>query len=134
VCLKTWVKKLDVVKIRVGLWVLLKHIRGQSNRKSELKSKLGEKNCVVRLKFKDLDRQWAIQLRDSQIALASTNQEADVTVTLSSLTSLIQLVQQKDKMAFMKAIQAKELTVEGDMGLLLWFMGLAKHLMPNKTK
>jgi hypothetical protein len=37
-------------------------------------------------------------------------------------------------MAFMKGVQAQDIIIKGDMSVLMWFMGVAKHLPPRRKK
>ncbi|PNK60955.1 hypothetical protein [Psychrobacter sp. FDAARGOS_221] len=43
----------------------------------------------------------------------------------------VKLLASGDITAFMSAIQDKEMTVEGDYSLLMWFGQLAKHIVPT---
>jgi len=40
----------------------------------------------------------------------------------------------KDPSVFMQGMQAQHIKASGDMGLLMWFMGLMKYLPPKKKK
>lgn len=40
----------------------------------------------------------------------------------------------KDPMAFMKGVQTQDIIIKGDMSVLMWFMGVAKHLPPRRKK
>lgn len=40
----------------------------------------------------------------------------------------------KDPMIFMKGMQTQEIKALGDVGLMMWFMGLVKFLKPKKKK
>ncbi len=37
----------------------------------------------------------------------------------------------KDPMAFMKGVQSKDIVIEGDMAILMWFMAVGKYLPPG---
>ncbi len=38
------------------------------------------------------------------------------------------------QLAFMQGIQNKEIQIQGNPALVIWFQGLMKYLMPKKTK
>ena len=40
----------------------------------------------------------------------------------------------KDPMVFMKGMQTQDIKALGDVGLMMWFMGLVKFLKPKKKK
>lgn len=40
----------------------------------------------------------------------------------------------KDPSIFMQGMQAQDIKVTGDVGLMMWFMGLMKYLPPKKKK
>lgn len=40
----------------------------------------------------------------------------------------------KDPAIFMKGIQAQDIKTEGDVSLMMWFMGVSKYLPPKKKK
>jgi ubiquinone biosynthesis protein UbiJ len=40
----------------------------------------------------------------------------------------------KDKNAFMKGIQEKDIRIDGDLSLVMWFQGIVKHVKPKSKK
>ncbi|OUS24395.1 hypothetical protein A9Q99_24595 [Gammaproteobacteria bacterium 45_16_T64] len=40
----------------------------------------------------------------------------------------------KDPAVFMKGMQAQDIKTEGDVSLMMWFMGVSKYLGPKKKK
>ncbi|OUS06519.1 hypothetical protein A9Q81_03050 [Gammaproteobacteria bacterium 42_54_T18] len=40
----------------------------------------------------------------------------------------------KDPAVFMKGMQAQDIKTDGDVSLMMWFMGISKYLPPKKKK
>ncbi len=40
----------------------------------------------------------------------------------------------KDKNAFMKGIQEKDIKIDGDLSLVMWFQSIVKHVKPKSKK
>lgn len=55
---------------------------------------------------------------------------ADLTITFNNSMSGVKLLTKGSLPAFMTAVQEKELSIEGDYSLLMWFNKLAKHIVP----
>lgn len=96
--------------------------------------------------FKSLlkDRQLTIQLGSEEAGIARYYQfnngsfsqhsgeakEPDLTIDFQDSMTGVKLLTGGDASAFMTAIQAGEMKMEGDYSLLMWFNKLAKHIVP----
>ena len=56
------------------------------------------------------------------------------TISFKDADTGLNILTSKDKNAFMKGIQDKDITIDGDLSLVMWFQSVSKYLKPRKKK
>lgn len=62
---------------------------------------------------------------------AGVAKDADLSIDFKDSATGVKLLTGGDVSAFMTAIQEKDMSMEGDYSLLMWFNKLAKHIVPE---
>jgi len=56
------------------------------------------------------------------------------TISFKNADTGLRILTSKDKNAFMRAIQEKDIAISGDLSLVMWFQSVSKYLKPSKKK
>lgn len=93
--------------------------------------KLADRKFVIQLASEDgVARHYKVNHGSfSQHYGYATN--PDLTMTFKDSATGVKILTKGDPTAFMVAVQAKELSMEGDYSLLMWFGEAAKHVVPR---
>jgi hypothetical protein len=121
-----------MLKMKMILWALGCLLSRASKRNKDLQAYLGDKELAFYIQTRaGVGRQFYVKDRrvfsQSALALAPTFQ-----VIFASPEIANKVMTSKDKNAFLKGIQDKEIVVEGDLKEVLWFQGMLKYLKPKK--
>lgn len=124
------------MKFRILLWLLGRMLRKASNRNAGLQKQLEGKELGFSLVT--LDGKVARSFQVSQQRVSSSGGTMDnpaFTLGFRDAAYAYQVMTAKNKqLAFMQGIQDKNIKIEGDPALVMWFQGLFKYIMPKKGK
>lgn len=125
---------------RFLLWVLALRINYLSNRNDGFKQAIEGKECVLQFKTADLQvkRYYAFN-HGKTTSRGAVHDNASMAIVFENAKVAMGLIKSmannpNDPSVFMKAMQAGQLKIEGDMGLMMWFMQIAKYFGPQKKK
>lgn len=124
------------MKFRFLLWVLGRMMKKASKNNSAFQQQLEGKDLSFQLHT--LDGKVARHFIVANNRLESRSGVAvDPTFSIGFKDAAFGFatLQAKNKaLAFMQGIQDKNIQIQGDTKLVMWFQGLMKHLMPKKPK
>lgn len=92
---------------------------------------LNDRKCVIQIASEDgVARHYKVNHGSFTQGFGyATN--PDLTMTFKDSTTGVKILTKGDPTAFMVAVQAGELKMEGDYSLLMWFGNAAKHVVPR---
>lgn len=123
------------MKFRFLLWML-----------GRLMAKASRENPVFRQQLEGRDMVFQLHTLDGKVARHFTVAGQRVTSKRGTTTNPAFAIGFKDavygfetmtaknkQLAFMQGIQNKDIQIQGNTALVMWFQGLTKYLMPKKT-
>lgn len=97
----------------------------------EFQALLADRKCVIQLASEDgIARHFKVNHGSFTQGFGYATQ-ADLTMTFKDSATGVKVLTKGDPTAFMVAIQAGDLKMEGDYSLLMWFGSAAKHVVPR---
>ena len=63
-------------------------------------------------------------------ASTDTVSPAAFTISFKDAHTGLKILTSKDRNAFMRGIQVKDVTISGDLSKVMWFQGISKYLKP----
>ncbi len=116
-------------KLKLLLWVLGFLLKRTWQKDPEFRNKLMEQPLTFAIKTADnkLERYFALQATGIVIQ-KKTNLEPNMTLIFSTAAQAWNTLTNKDKNAFMRAIQEGEVKIEGDYKRLFQLQSLIKHV------
>ena len=119
------------------LWVLGIRMWWLDRKNEDFQRKLADQDIVLQFQTHDgkIARHYII--KDERVhAFGGAHTEPSLTLSFKDADYAVETISKagKDPMIFMKGMQTQDIKALGDVGLMMWFMGLAKHLKPKKKK
>lgn len=124
------------MKFRFLLWMLGRLMAKSSRNNPALQQQLVDKDMTFQLHTLDGKIARHFIVKDQRIISKRGPAEApafalgfkDATYGFATMTA------KNKQLAFMQGIQNKDIQIQGNPALVMWFQGLTKHLMPKKKK
>ena len=121
------------MKLRLLLWLMALRFRRAIRRNASFRDYLQGNDRTIQFTTEQQRVARYLDFRDQTLrSRARELDQADVTLRFASagigFRTLWTMATGKDKNAVMRAIQDKELTVEGDPMVLMWFQKSVKYL------
>ena len=121
------------MKLRLLLWLMASMYRRAITNNPAMRDYLQEVDKTIQFATDSQKVARYLRFADQKLASeAKIDQQADLTVSFSDAKTgfaiLWAMATGKDKNAFMRGIQEKQLTVAGDPMLLMWFQKSVKYL------
>lgn len=124
------------MKFRFLLWMLGRLMAKASRTNAEFQQQLEGKALVFQLHTLDgkLARHYRIQ--DKRVSSRSgPADKPDFAIGFKDAAYGFATMNAKNKqLAFMQGIQNKDIQIQGNPALVIWFQGLLKHVVPKKAK
>ncbi|GLR64037.1 SCP2 sterol-binding domain-containing protein [Marinospirillum insulare] len=118
-----------MLKLRFLLWMLGFLLKRTWRKDEKFRQKLEKQPLNFSIKTADNKLERCFFLESSGITTAKASKEAlDMTLAFGTPVQAWSTLTNKDKNAFMRAIQEGEVKVEGDFKLLFHLQSLMKHL------
>ena len=124
------------MKFRVLLWILGRMMTKASKTNPAFQQQLDGKNLTFMLHTLDgkVARHFVVK-NNCLSSHSGTAQEPAFSLGFKDAAFGYNTMQAKNKqLAFMQGIQDKNIQIQGDTMLVMWFQGLMKYLMPRKPK
>lgn len=124
------------MKFRILLWLLGRMLKKSSQVNPELQKQLTDKDLSFSLRTFDGKVARSFNVRDERVSSQSgTVEQPAFTLGFRDAGYAFSVLTAKDKqLAFMQGIQSKDIKIEGDTRLVMWFQGLFKYIKPRKKK
>ncbi len=121
------------MKFRLLLWLMAVMYKRSIRRNQSMREYLENVEKTIQFATEKRNVSRYLAFRDQQVSSAATEVgNADMTIRFNNSKSGFQVLwamaSGKDKNAFMRAIQDKQVTVEGDPMLLMWFQKSMKYI------
>lgn len=122
------------MKFRFLLWLLGRLLAGASRSNSEFREQLVDRDLVFQLQTRDGKVARHFIVKDQRIRSGSGGvaHPAFSIVFRDSAYGFATLTAANKQLAFMQGIQSKDIQIQGNPALVIWFQGLTKYLGPQK--
>src|SRR5690554_5844842 len=122
-------------KFRALLWALGLLMRKSARKNPDFRKQLDGKNFAFQLQTADGKVVRHYKIADKKVvSKRRAHKDPAFTISFKNAETGLRIMTSKDKNAFMKGIQEKDIVISGDLSLLMWFQGITKHLKASKKK
>lgn len=124
-----------MLKFRALLWLLGLMMRRAARKNPDFQKQLAGKSFAFQLQTADeiIVRQYKVA--DQQIKSRGRSHSTPAfVISFKDAATGLGIMTSKDKNAFMKGIQDKDIVITGDLSLVMWFQSISKYLKPAKKK
>lgn len=124
------------MKFRLLLWALGLLMARASRKNPAFEQQLAGKDLTFQLQTADAKVARHFTVKNQRVSSRSgTVAEPAFAIVFKDAGYGFATLQAKNKqLAFMQGIQDKHIQITGNTGLVMWFQGLMKYLMPRKKK
>jgi ubiquinone biosynthesis protein UbiJ len=123
------------MKFRMLLWALGFMMKKASKKNPDFQKKLVGKDFSFQIQTLDgkIARQFIV--KDERVKSAGgTAKDPAFSISFKDAETGLYIMTAKDKNAFMKGIQEKDIKIDGDLALVMWFQSIVKHVKPKSKK
>lgn len=122
-----------MLKFKFFLWAMGQLMKKAAKKNPEFREQLTDKDFAFQIQTNDGKVARHFVVGDDQItSKGSLHKDPKFTISFSSAKMGFNILTSKDKNAFMRGIQEKDVQLHGDVSEVLWFQNIAKHLKPGK--
>jgi hypothetical protein len=123
------------MKFRLLLWALGLMMKKASKKNPDFQKQLAGKDFVFQIKTQDdsIARQYIVK-NERIKSKGGLAKDAAFSIAFKDGDTGLNIMTAKDKNAFMKGIQDKDIKIDGDLSLVMWFQSIVKHIKPGKKK
>ena len=124
------------MKFRILLWALGRLLKRASRQNAKFQEHIQGKDLVFLLHTLDGTVQRYYQVQSGTVkSMGKTALEPAFSIGFKDASFGLETMTAKNKaLAFMQGIQDKNIQVQGDLSLVMWFQNLMKYAMPKKKK
>ncbi|MWV11042.1 helicase [Pseudomonas sp. R-28-1W-6] len=124
------------MKFRFLLWMLGRLMAKASRTNPDFQQQLAGKDMVFQLHTLDgkVSRQYIIKDQRITSRAGKAGEPAFAIGFKDALYGFATLNAKNKQLAFMQGIQNKDIQIQGNPALVIWFQGLFKYIMPKKNK
>jgi len=122
---------------RFALWALGLRLWWLSRYNAEVQERLVGKDFIFQFQTKDGSVGRYLVVKNNRVnSRGGVHPQPSIAIQFQDANYAIEAfkAQAKDQMAMMKGVQEQKIAIVGDYSLLMWFMGIAKYLGPQKKK
>jgi len=122
-----------MIKFRVLLWALALLMKKAAKKNPDFRKQLEGKNVAFQLQTEDGSAVRQYVIADNRIrSKGRSHNDPAFTIAFKNADTGLRILTSKDKNAFMKGIQDKDIIISGDLSLVMWFQSVSKYLKPRK--
>jgi hypothetical protein len=124
------------VKFRILLWLLGRLLAGASRSNPEFREQLVERDLVFQLQTRDgrIARHFIVKDQRIRSVAGTVAQPAFSIAFRDAAYGFATLAAANKQLAFMQGIQNKDIQIQGNPALVLWFQGLTQLLGPRQKQ
>lgn len=124
-----------MLKFRLMLWAISLLMKRAARNNADFRKQLEGKDFAFQLQTADgeIVRQFVV----ANNAIASKRKahaNPAFTISFKNADTGLRILTSKDKNAFMKGIQDKDIMISGDLSLVMWFQSVSKYLKASRKK
>lgn len=124
-----------MIKFKLLLWALALLMKKAARKNPDFAKQLEGKDFAFQLQTEDGKVTRHFVIADNQVrSKAKAHKDPAFTISFKDSLTGLSILTSKDKNAFMKGIQDKEIKIAGDLSKVMWFQGITKYLKPRKKK
>ena len=123
------------MKFRMLLWALGLMMKKASKNNPDFIKKLVGKDFAFQIQVQDggIARHYIV--KDERVKSTSgPAKDPAFCISFKDAETGLYIMTSKDKNAFMKGIQEKDIKIDGDLSLVMWFQSIVKHVKPKGKK
>ncbi|MBT8765952.1 helicase [Metapseudomonas boanensis] len=122
------------MKFRFLLWMLGRLMAKASRDNAEFQQQLAGKDLVFQLHTLDgkIARHFIVKDQRVHSRRGQASQPAFAIGFKDGAYGFATMSAKNKQLAFMQGIQSKDIQIQGNPALVIWFQGLTKYLMPKK--
>ena len=124
------------MKFRILLWLLGRLLAGASRSNPAFREQLVERDLVFQLQTRDgkIARHFIVKDQRIRSAAGTVAQPAFSIAFRDAAYGFATLAAANKQLAFMQGIQNKDIHIQGNPALVLWFQGLTQLLGPRQKQ
>ena len=123
------------MKFRMLLWALGLMMKKASKNNPDFQKQLVGKDFTFQLQTQDGSATRHFIVKNDRVKSKGGAASAPAfTISFKDADTGLHIMTSKDKNAFMKGIQEKDIKIDGDLALVMWFQGIVKHIKPRSKK
>lgn len=124
------------MKFRFLLWMLGRLMARASRGNAEFRQQLKDRELVFQLHTLDGQVARHYRIKDQRVSShAGAAHEPDFAIGFRDAAyGFITLNAKNKQLAFMQGIQNKDIQIQGNPALVIWFQGLLKHVVKKKSR
>lgn len=124
-----------MIKFRLLLWALGLLMKKGAKNNPDFQKQLDGKDFAFQLQTVDGNIARHYVIRNNKVKTkGKAHASPAFTISFKDAETGLRIMTAKDKNAFMKGIQDKDIVISGDFSLVMWFQGISKYLKPRKKK
>ena len=123
------------MKFRMLLWALGLMMKKASKNNPEFIKQLVGKDFTFQIQTQDGKQVRHFIVKDERIkSKGGAAKDPAFSISFKDAETGMFIMTSKDKNAFMKGIQEKDIKIDGDLSLVMWFQSIVKHVKPKSKK
>ncbi|MFQ3170488.1 MAG: hypothetical protein ACI9DG_000503 [Oleispira sp.] len=123
------------MKFRMLLWALGLMMKKASKNNPEFIKQLVGKDFTFQIQTQDGKQVRHFIVKDERIkSKGGAAKDPAFSISFKDAETGMFIMTAKDKNAFMKGIQEKDIKIDGDLSLVMWFQSIVKHVKPKSKK
>jgi ubiquinone biosynthesis protein UbiJ len=123
------------MKFRMLLWALGLMMKKASKNNPEFQKQLVGKDFTFQLQTQGGELARHFIVKDERIkSKGGSAKDPAFSISFKDAATGMYIMTAKDKNAFMKGIQEKDIKIDGDLSLVMWFQSIVKHVKPKSKK
>lgn len=121
-----------MIKFRLLLWILARMMKKAAKNKPEFRTQLEGQDFVFQIQTEDQQTVRHFIVKDGKVrSKGKAHASPAFTISFVNAYKGLKIMTSKDRNAFMRGIQEKDIKLSGDLTKLMWFQNISKHLKPG---
>ena len=118
-------------KFRMLLWFLSKLMQKAAKKNPKFREQLSGQDMAFQLQTKDGKAVRQFVVKDEKVfSKGKAHSDPAFTISFKDAQTVLKIMTSKDRNAFMRGIQEKDIKIDGDLSKVMWFQGISKYLKP----
>ena len=123
------------MQFRMLLWALGLMMKKASKNNPDFKKQLTGKDFAFQIQTLDGKAARHYIVKDERVKSSGGKaKDPAFSISFKDADTGLRIMTAKDKNAFMKGIQEKDIKIDGDLSLVMWFQTIVKYVKPKPKK